>query len=382
MNAPLRTGTGDDFLLQALEKRKQEGLLRSLDTAAGLVDFCSNDYLGLSRSETLLQLAAEEWEAMEQKRSGSGGSRLLAGNSEYAQLLEQEIARFHRAPAALLFNSGYDANLGLFSAVPGRNDTILYDELIHASVRDGIRLSHARAFRFAHNDTAALEERLKNAVGRCFVAVESVYSMDGDQCPLQDMAALCERYGALLIVDEAHATGVTGEQGEGLAASLGLEKQVFARLHTFGKALGCHGAAVTGSAALREFLVNFARSFIYTTALPLQSLVAVRSAYRLFPQMTKERRQLQELVALFRSKGQAGGLALTDSQGPIQCVLQPGNEAVRRKAAGARAAGFDVRPILSPTVAEGAERIRICLHAFNTATEAECLITSLTTSPA
>ena len=376
METPLQAGTANDFLLQALNRRREEGLLRNLQTENGLIDFCSNDYLGLARSEDLLCMAEKEWSQLLHKKSGSGGSRLLAGNTAYAEALEKEIAQFHRAGSALIFNSGYDANVGLFSCVPRRNDTILYDELIHASVRDGVRLSPAKGFNFRHNDMAHLESRLQKAEGTCFVAVESVYSMDGDYCPLKEIAELCSRYKALLIVDEAHATGVTGEKGEGLSAALGLENEIFARLHTFGKALGCHGAAVLGSPALREYLVNFARSFIYTTALPLQSLVSIRCAYRFFPAMHQERKKLAGLVDLFRSASGEAELELTPSDGPIQCILQSGNTRARELAGKAREQGFDVRPILSPTVPEGTERIRVCLHAFNTPGEVSGLIDS------
>lgn len=360
------------MLQDFLDKRKAEGALRSLQVHPGLIDFCSNDYLGLSRSPELLELVNRSWErlcAEGQAASGSGGSRLLAGNTVYAEELEKKIAAFHHAEAALLFNSGYDANIGFFSSVPRRGDTILYDELIHASVRDGIRLSHAQAYNFRHNDLAHLEERLAKTSGTVYVAVESVYSMDGDEAPLREMAALCARCNANLVVDEAHSGGVLGPQGRGMTVALGLEAQVFARLFTFGKALGCHGAAVTGSAVLRAYLINFARSFIYTTALPLHSLVAIDCAYRFVAEQDAARQLLAQHVTLFRTRMQALGFTLTPSGGPIQCVLQSGNAQVRLLAEQVRRAGYDVRPILSPTVPEGKERIRVCLHAFHPQSE-------------
>jgi len=368
------------FLQQALEQRRLTGSLRSLQTNPGLVDFCSNDYLGLARSEKLLNEAEQEWERLREKGGnllGSGGSRLLSGNTDYAEELEREIATFHQAEAALIFNSGYDANLGFFSCVPRRGDTVLYDELIHASVRDGIRLSHAQAFSFGHNDLARLEERLQKAKGKIFVAVESVYSMDGDACPLEELVALCENYGALLTVDEAHAVGLLGEKGAGAVSAAGLQDRVFARLCTFGKALGCHGAAIVGSAALREYLVNFARSFIYTTALPLHSLAAIRCAYRFSAAQDEARAQLRAQVKIFREPLLAAGFEMTNAEGPIQCLLRSGNEAVRHLAATIRERGFDVRAILSPTVPAGKERIRVCLHAFNTPTEIKDLVENL-----
>lgn len=212
------------------------------------------------------------------------GSRLLSGNTAFAEELEKYIAQYHHAEAALLFNSGYNANLGLFSALGRKGDTILYDELIHASVHDGMRLSKAECKPFAHNNTVQLKQLLKETTAPVFVAVKSVYSMDGDFAPLKEIGALCKKYNASLIVDEAHATGIFGEKGKGLVTELGLENEVFARLITYGKAMGCHGAAVVGSTLLKNYLTNFARSFIYTTAAPLTNLYAIKSAYDLLQQ--------------------------------------------------------------------------------------------------
>ena len=191
------------------------------------------------------------------------------------------LADFHKAESGLIFNSGYDANLGLFSCIAKKEDTLICDELIHASIIDGCRLSYANRFRFAHNDVEDLEDKLRRSKGNIFVAVESVYSMDGDMAPLKEIAAVCKKYNASLIVDEAHATGLFGDQGRGLVSQHGLEQEVFARVHTFGKALGCHGAVILGSETLRNYLVNFARSFIFTTALPVHSLIAVKCAYEM-----------------------------------------------------------------------------------------------------
>lgn len=364
-----------------LKQREENGLLRRLETPSGLADFCSNDYLGFARSPLLQQRIAEKTATLKTNgtwHEGSGGSRLLAGNTAFAEQLETGIAAFHGAEAALLFNSGYDANIGFYSCVPQRGDTILYDELVHASIRDGIRLSAAKAWHFPHNDLGALEDLLKRATGSVYVAVESLYSMDGDEAPLRELAALCEKYNAALCVDEAHAGGVFGENGSGLCNAAGISAQVFARLFTYGKAFGCHGAAIAGPAVLRNFLVNFSRAFIYTTALPLHSLVAIQAAYELMPHAGQERKQLQEHIVYFKTRLSAGTTRLLPAAGPIQCIMKPGNENVRKLAHTIRHptmynTGFDVKAILSPTVAAGAERIRICLHAFNTRTELEQL---------
>lgn len=362
-----------------LEQRAANGLLRSLSLPGNRVDCSSNDYLGFARSMQMQQRIAEKAAALKAAGTwyeGAGGSRLLTGNTALAEELEQQIAAFHHAESALLFNSGYDANIGFYSCVPQRGDTILYDELVHASIRDGIRLSAAKAWHFPHNDLQALEQLLQRATGTAYVAVESVYSMDGDEAPLRELAGMCEKYGAALCVDEAHAGGIYGENGSGLCDAAGITPRVFARLFTYGKAFGCHGAAIAGSAVLRNYLVNFSRAFIYTTALPLHSLLAIQTAYELMPGATAARKTLQEHIVYFKTRLSGGTTRLLPATGPIQCILKPGNENVRTLANTIQnpakgIIGFDVRAILSPTVAAGAERLRICLHAFNTRAELE-----------
>jgi 8-amino-7-oxononanoate synthase len=294
------------------------------------------------------------------------------------ECLEAKIAAFHHARAGLIFNSGYDANIGLFSSVPRKGDTILYDELIHASIRDGVRLSLASHFSFKHNNINQLEEKIKIAKGNVFVAVESVYSMDGDFAPLKEISDLCSRFGAFLIVDEAHATGIFGKKGEGRVSELGLEENVFARMHTFGKALGCHGGIVLGSDLLRDYLINFARSFIYTTALPVHSLIAINCAYDILTNSYDKILKTRCLIDLFKAKfSEHKKFELIQSISPIQCILIPGNVQVKMTSEHIKNAGYDVRPILSPTVFKGQERLRICLHAFNSEKEIEALINEL-----
>jgi 8-amino-7-oxononanoate synthase len=359
----------DDFLLAQLEQRKAQHALRELKLPPPhMVDLCSNDYLGLARSAAM-QEAVHALLTERPHMHGSTGSRLLAGNYPWIEDVEKDLAAFHAAPAGLIYNSGYDANVGLFSCVPQKEDTVIYDQLIHASIRDGIRLSRAQAFSFLHNDVEDLQKKLQRATGNIFVAVESVYSMDGDMAPLRDIAAACEKAGAHLVVDEAHATGVIGERGEGLVQALGLTPFCFARVHTFGKAVGCHGAVVLGSATLRQYLLNFSRSFIYTTALPPTAIAAITASYSLFPFMTAARGQLGGLIARFRAN--TAHLQVIPSETPIQIVLTPGNEFTRRQAAILQNAGLDVRPILHPTVPRGQERLRIVLHSFNTFEEVD-----------
>lgn len=352
----------------ALEARKTAGLLRTLPPPIGdRIDFCSNDYLGFARSISVDT----------PNSGGATGSRLISGNSVLAETLEQEIADYHSAEAALLFPSGYAANIGLLPAVARRGDTIIYDKLLHASLRDGMRLSHAKALGFTHNDLTDLERKLQLAEGQAFVVVESVYSMDGDQAPLAEMALLCEKTNALLIVDEAHGTGVMGTRGEGLVSALGLEDQVWARVHTFGKAIGSHGAAVLGSKLLKEYLINFARSFIYATALPEHALCSIQAAYQLM-KTGSQVAELQERVQYFlRHCPPQLRQRLIPSTTPIQAFLCPGNQEVMQLANELQKDKLAILPIRYPTVPRGEERIRICLHSFNTHKEINHLLTCL-----
>ena len=358
--------TINDSLKEILQQRKEASLFRYLQVNDGLTDFCSNDYLSFARSETIKRQVKNTAETIA-TFSGATGSRSISGNTAFAEELEQFIATFHNAEAGLLFNSGYDANLGLFSCIAKKEDTIICDELIHASIIDGCRLSYASRFRFAHNDVEDLEKKLQKAKGNIFVAVESVYSMDGDMAPLTEIVSVCKKYHANLIVDEAHATGVFGGQGKGLVNQFGLEKQVFARVHTFGKAMGCHGAIVVGSTALRNYLINFARSFIFTTALPLHSLLTVRCAYEQLLADGFNNDYLHELIQHFKNDFHVtGDIYLIDSISPVQSLIIPGNQRVRNVSGQLQAKGFDVRAIVSPSVPVGKERLRISLHMHNT----------------
>ena len=352
----------EDFLNRKLKQREEVDALRRLKLPDGKVDFCSNDYLGIATNGLLNGLEKEK-----NYRKGSGGSRLLAGNYALIESAEKKISSFHNAEAGLIFNSGYDANLGLLSAIPQRGDTILYDYLCHASIRDGIRLSFADSFSFEHNNIDDLEKKLKQANGNIFVITESVFSMDGDMAPLEKISSLCETYDASLIVDEAHATGIVGKKGEGLVQTLGLEKKCFARIHTFGKALGTHGAIVLGSSLLRDYCINFSRSFVYTTALPETTIASIIKSYEIFPTLSTERDQLNNLIKEFQSVSIRFEKLRSDTA--IQVVIIPVNAEVKKIASRLQQAGLDIRPILYPTVPAGRERLRIALHSFNTVTE-------------
>lgn len=365
----------EQFISNRLQERKDKFSIRNLSIITPPVDFCSNDYLGFARSEELKRLIEATLASMPAYLNGACGSRLLSGNTPFTEETEQFIADFHLAESGLIFNSGYDANVGLLSSVPQRGDTIITDELIHASIIDGCRLSHATRFKFHHNDINDLEDKLKLAKGNIFVVVESVYSMDGDIAPLIEISDLCERYSANLIVDEAHATGIFGKNGRGLINELNLRDRVFAGIVTFGKALGVHGAIVLGSRNLRHYLINFARSFIYTTAAPIHNIVAINCAYQYLHQVNQQ--LIHQKIALFRKALINHQIEAIDSESTIQGILFSSNEVTKQAAANLQNKGFDVRAILSPTVSLGKERLRICLHTFNTDEEIVSLVNHL-----
>jgi 8-amino-7-oxononanoate synthase len=354
----------EDFLQYALDQRQAQNARRALSPERELVDFCSNDYLGFAHQSSQFNFVG---------KSGSTGSRLLTGNSALAEELEQAIARFHKAEAGLLFNSGYTANLGLLSCIATSTDTILYDYLAHASIRDGIRLSKAQSYSFQHNDLADLKNKIRNSSGRVFIAVESIYSMDGDAAPLAAICDMAEEHGAYVIVDEAHATGVFGEKGEGLTVQLGLQNKVWARVHTFGKAIGGHGAIVVGSNILRDFLINFSRPFIFTTALPEHTLHAIAMNYQKLQNNDINKILHQNIYLFLQLLSPEAKRYFIPSYSPIQSLVWQGNDRVIAFAQTMQAAGFDVRPIRYPSVPKGQERLRICLHSFNKELEISAL---------
>jgi 8-amino-7-oxononanoate synthase len=350
-----------DFLKKKLEERYALQALRQLKPTNTRIDFASNDYLGLGKS----------LEHMVEIRRGSGGSRLLYGNSPEAERLETWLAQAFDVESALVFNSGYAANLGFFSCVPQKNDVILYDEFIHASVRDGIRLSLAKSFSFRHNTIESLVAKAKRQSGRIFVAVESVYSMDGDCAPLEELSSLCLNNGWLLVVDEAHALGVYGPNGKGRIAELQDASGVFARILTFGKAPGFHGAAVMGSTILKEYLINFSRSFIYSTALPPGDYTTMQVQLERMLEAESARLTLKSRIDLWKH---AIGDSYRTQDGPIQVIPTKSNTHADALAKHLSDNGFDIRAIKHPTVATGSERLRIILHSFNSADEIQTLV--------
>ncbi|MBS1646471.1 MAG: 8-amino-7-oxononanoate synthase [Bacteroidetes bacterium] len=362
-------------LKKLLKKRSSKGNLRALPLpAAHLIDFSSNDYLNFSESEVFRAFKQDVLKKYAVQKNGSTGSRLLTGNSIIHTACENKIASFHQAEKALLYNSGYDANVGVLSSLPQRGDVILYDELCHASIIDGIRLSFATAYKFKHNNLQHLQELLQknHEADTLYVVSESVFSMDGDCALLKELVAVCKKNKAYLIVDEAHAIGVYGAQGRGLCNSLNVEQDCLVRIYTYGKAMGAHGAAVLGGADLYEYLINFSRSFIYTTALSPQSVAAVMASYECL-QQSQSIQKLQENI-LFFNKITASKKNKIPSTSAIHCFLIAGNEAVLQASQKIKEQGLDVRAIKSPTVKEGMERLRICLHANNTQEDMQRLV--------
>ncbi|AUC16898.1 8-amino-7-oxononanoate synthase [Tenacibaculum sp. SZ-18] len=367
-------------LIHKLNQRIESNSLRSLDSSTDLIDFYSNDYLGFAQSEEIFNLTHDLLLKENIKLNGATGSRLISGNHFLYQITEEHIAQFHKTEKALLFNSGYDANVGFFSAIPQRGDVIFYDELIHASIRDGIQLSKAKAYKFKHNDIAHLQELLNRFdYDNAYIITESVFSMDGDSANLIDFIEISSKDNTFLIVDEAHALGVFGKNGAGLVQELGIEDKVFARITTYGKALGCHGAAILGSKNLYDFLVNFSRSFIYTTGLSPHSVATIRVAYeQLIPNKINV---LKDKITHFKSELKRLELEhkFISSSSAIQCCIVSSPEKTKDLAKNLQQKGFNVKPILSPTVPEGQERLRICLHSFNSDEEITRILSLLAT---
>jgi len=370
-NGFLRRARAD---LDSLEARSQ---LRRLEIVRG-VNFCSNDYLGLSTDARLREAVAAALAGG--SPSGSTGSRLLSGHALIWDELENELAQFAGVEAALYFNSGYAANTGLFSCVLQRDDVVFSDSANHASIIDGIRLSGARKVIFPHLDLNFLEDELRRAApgrGQKFIAVESVFSMDGDRAPITGLLALAERYDAELIVDEAHATGVLGPQGRGLVAAAGATRRVLAVVHTCGKALAGMGAFVLCSNVLKQYLVNHARTFIFSTALPPYLAAQVSAAVRIAAAADAERGRLQNLAAYLRARLRDNGFDTARSDSQIVPVLLGENDRALALAARLGDGGFAVRAIRPPTVPEGTARLRLSLTVRHTTEMLDRLTDSL-----
>lgn len=352
-----------DFLQKKLDLRIQNQNLRTLSWSEGLADFVSNDYLGLARNIQLGEQIKDNWNE-NMGLNGGTGSRLLSGNYRMYQELEDELAQIFNAEKGLVFNSGYAANQALVSSVAERGDTILYDQLSHVCLKEGAWLSKAQTVAFLHNDLDDLKRKIKNAKGKVFVVTETIFSMDGDFAPLQELVIICEQFGAYLIVDEAHSTGCYGPNGAGILVDQGLHDRVFARVYTFGKAMGVHGACVAGSKVLVDFLVNFGRPFIYTTSLPPHSVLSIRESFRFLNENQHLQADLRERIEVF-----VQGIQKSRSNTAIQPIMIGSNETAKKISNLLQSQGYDVRPILSPTVKKGTERLRISLHVHNSLEE-------------
>jgi 8-amino-7-oxononanoate synthase len=334
--------------------------LRGLAPRRG-VDFASNDYLGLANSAQLkhaIEAAIERGVAV-----GSGGSRLLRGNDPEHEALEAEAAAFFGSESALFFAYGYGANSALLSTLPQRGDLIVYDALIHASALEGLRLTRAEAVAAEHNDVDAFADAIaswrgRGGTGRLWIVAESLYSMDGDRAPLADLVNVADRHEAILVIDEAHATGVFGERGRGLADGLDGRENLIV-LRTCGKALGCEGALVCGPRVVRDHLVNRGRGFIFSTAPSPVMAAAVREALRILADEPEPRARLQALIAHAEAEFAPLGIAPSGSQ--IVPVILGDDARTMEVAAAVQAAGFDVRGIRPPTVPAGTSRLRISL---------------------
>lgn len=371
-------------ITEALNNRKQSQTFRCLSSRYYEVDFYSNDYLGLARNP-LVRERAQELLQKYPLQNGSTGSRLLSGNYSLIEEAEYILAQFHHSERGLIFNSGYDANIGIFSSIPQKGDIVLYDQYIHASIRDGLQLSKAQSFKYKHNSLSDLEDKLQRfseVANTLYIATEGIFSMDGDIPDLIAILALAEKYNAYIIIDEAHSVGVLGDRGEGLCQSLGVEKRIFLRLITFGKGVGSHGAIALAQGEVIDYLVNFARSFIYTTAPSPEVIATLLAAYELLPSLVS-REKLRENITFFQQKIQEFEVKNTEkmrfilSQSAIQGLIIPDNERLKKLSDSLQSQGIGVKPIFSPTVPKGQERLRICLHSFNTNEEIEKLFKNI-----
>ncbi len=343
-----------------LQRLRDTDRYRALAPRAG-VDFASNDYLGLANDPRLRAAVAD---ALDRGVAvGSGGSRLLRGNDPEIETLEAEAAALFGSEAALYFSTGFAANAALLATLPQRGDVIVHDALVHASMHDGFRLARAPSIPAGHNDAQAVDDgiarwRREGGTGTPWIAVESLYSMDGDFAPVAELAQVAERHDAMLLIDEAHSTGIWGAGGRGTAAALEGRPNVIT-LHTCGKALGCEGALVTAPRLFVDFLVNRARPFIFSTAPSPLMAAAVRAALRIVVDEPARRKRLTALIAHAERMLAPLGVTATGSQ--ILPLVIGDDAATMARAAALQARGFDVRGIRPPTVAPGTARLRISL---------------------
>lgn len=369
-------------LFEALQKRKENANLRQLTNHFPKYDFSSNDYLGFAKSKSIADRALDIIKtSSEININSSSSSRLIRGNYALIDKAEQQLATFYETESALIFNSGYVANLGLLSSINTKNALVFYDELAHASIRDALQLSHGKAYKFKHNHLTDLKQKIqlqheRNPTKSIFVITEAIFSMDGDGPDLNQLLQLCKENECYLIIDEAHSNPMYALKDFLNEHEL---SDVFARIVTFGKGFGVHGAAVLGSAQLKSYLVNFSRSFIYTTAISPQAVAAILAAHEHFQKDENQLGFLQENISQFRSVMHQLKLEkhFIESYTQIQSCLISGNENVIKAAAYLQEKEFDVRAIKSPTVHKGSERLRFCIHSFNNPSEIEAVLKNL-----
>jgi 8-amino-7-oxononanoate synthase len=380
----MRDSTMEQRIARELDSLREQSQFRTLETSdeAARVDLCSNDYLGLSTDPRLKQAVLEAVARAEQV--GSTGSRLLSGNSREWEEIESEFAAFAGTEAALYFGSGYAANIGLLSSLLKSGDTVFSDALNHASLIDGIRLSGAAKVIYPHADLEFLEGALRDCAdspGARVIVTETVFSMEGDVAPLAALLALARKYDAAVIVDEAHATGVCGPEGRGVAAELGAEREMLAVVHTCGKALASAGAFVCGSGALRDHLINRARTFIFSTAMPPYLAGQIRAALALARVAESERAHLRAIASELREGLAAAGFTcgLNSRTGATQIVpvILGTNEAALHVASELQRSGFIVKAIRPPTVPLGTARVRISLTSKVTFEDTRRLIAAI-----
>ncbi|GGF19601.1 aminotransferase class I/II-fold pyridoxal phosphate-dependent enzyme [Echinicola rosea] len=365
------------FIRAKLDQAAAQNRLRTLKTVPREnTDFFSNDYLGYATKGFLAQLTsqlASHW-------TGATGSRLISGNHPEMEKLERDFASFMDSPAALLYNSGYMANTGLLSSLGEKDSLFIFDEHVHASIKEGMRLGFGQKTAFKHNDLKDLEKKLtflaQKKDKRLMVLTEGLFSMHGDIPDIGQMLGICQKYGAALIIDEAHSLGTVGKENKGTSHRFAHHPNLLARVITFGKAAGGHGAMVLGSDHLRSYLVNYSRSFIYTTAPSLGQLHSIGAALELFASKINFD-ALEKAIDRYLDIAPVSSPSFSNNQSPIQYWQCDNIPLLKAKVNLLQKSGINCYPILSPTVKTGEERIRIVLHAFNTKEEISNLINIL-----
>jgi 8-amino-7-oxononanoate synthase len=346
---------------EALSQHEQSGLLRTMQRYDHYIDFCSNDYLGILRDGLLTQGIEDILKQWSVPSYGTGGSRLIYGHHEYHEALENRLAQHHGAEKALVFDNGYMANHGLITALGTKETTLLLDAHCHASLLVSAHQSNARqVWKFAHNDLRQLEQKLQKASKPALVLIESVYSMDGDEAAIPEIIQLCHQHGAQLVIDHAHSFGWHNYE-KAIPTISDPHHTLLAQVFTYGKAGGCHGASIVGSQLLSDYLINFSRPFIYSTAPTPYHAAAIWAMYNVLPTLDDRRKKLMQNIEHW-NRGQCE----TSHRTPIRIFKSPDSREFTR---GLNDAGFGVKAILPPTVAAVDTCLRVCLHAFNTTEE-------------